>query len=208
MSDLGWVYEIAGRLPESIAILEKAWELDRKRLGPQADPSSFTPVMLANHYAEAGRFASAQALYREAVEAVRKKDNKSPTRVPFLLSLLGGTLLKQQKYAEAEPLLSECQTTYEQVRPDDWRTFQTKAMLGESFLGQKKYAEAEKLLLAGYEGMKRRENSTSPEGKISLIEANERLVELYETTGQPGKAAVWRARLGRAELPADVFARP
>ena len=26
--------------------------------------------------------------------------------------------------------------------------------------------------------------------------------------GQPGKAAAWKAKLGLADLPADVFARP
>src|SRR5262249_28735444 len=122
------------------------------------------------------------------------------------LSLLGGTLLKQQKYAEAEPPLRESQTIYERVQPDIWRTFQTKSMLGESFLGQKKYAEAEPLLLAGYEGMKRREQTMPPDRNTTLAEAIERLVRLYELTGKPEKAAVWRARLGLTDLPDDVFA--
>jgi tetratricopeptide (TPR) repeat protein len=208
MADLGWVYGDAGRLPESIAILEKAWELDRKRLGPEADPSDLTPLMLANHYVEAGRFASAEPLYRAALEAVRKKGTKSPTRIPTLLSSLGGTLLKQQKCAEAEPLLRESKTIYEQVQPDIWRTFQTKSMLGESFLGQKKYAEAEPLLLSGYEGMKRREQTMPPDRNITLREAIERVVQLYEAWGKPEKAAVWKARLGLTDLPDDVFAGP
>jgi eukaryotic-like serine/threonine-protein kinase len=208
MADLGWVYEIVGRLPESIAILEKAWELDRKRLGPQADPSDLTPLMLANHYVEAGRFAGAEPLYRAALEAVRKKGTKSPTRIPSLLSSLGGTLLRQQKYAEAEPLFRESLTTREPIRPDDWRTFETKSMLGASLLGQKKCAEAEPVLLSGYEGMKRLEQTMPPDRNITLTEAIKRLVQLYEAWGRPEEAAVWRAHLGPTDLPADVFVGP
>jgi tetratricopeptide (TPR) repeat protein len=210
MADLGWVYEIVGRLPESIAILEQAWELDRKRLGPQADPSSLTPLMLANHYVEAGRFASAEPLYRAALAAARKQDEKRPrpTRTLHLLDSLSGTLLKQQKFAEAEPLLRESLMIREQIQPDIWRTFHTKSLLGDSLLGQKKYATAEPLLLSGYEGMKRREQTMPPDRERTLMEANERLVQLYEAWGKPGKADAWRARLGRTDLPADVFAGP
>jgi FtsP/CotA-like multicopper oxidase with cupredoxin domain len=32
--------------------------------------------------------------------------------------------------------------------------------------------------------------------------------EAYEAWGKPGKAAEWKAKLGLADLPADVFARP
>ena len=81
-------------------------------------------------------------------------------------------------------------------------------MLGGSLLGQKKYAEAEPLILAGYEGMKGREAKIPAHGKLRLTEAAERVVRLYEAWGKPEKAAAWKAKLGLADLPADVFARP
>ncbi len=62
---------------------------------------------------------------------------------------------------EAEPLLRECLAIREKALPDNWLTFNTRSMLGGLLLGQKKYEEAEPLLLAGYEGMKERENSDS-----------------------------------------------
>ena len=120
-----------------------------------------------------------------------------------MLASLGLNLLKQQKYAEAEPLLRECLTIREQNEPDDWTTFNTKSMLGGSLLGQKKYAEAEPLLLAGYEGMKQREEKIPPQGKVRLTEAIERLVQLYEATGKTDKAAEWRKK-----LPATKSAEP
>ena len=62
-------------------------------------------------------------------------------------------------------------------------------------LGQKQYAEAEPLLLNGYEGMKSREATVPARGKYYLLEALERLVQLYEATDKPEEAAKWRKEL-------------
>ena len=68
-------------------------------------------------------------------------------------------------------------------------------MLGGSLLGQKKYAEAESLLLAGYEGMKQRADKIPAIGKPRVKESLQRLVQLYEATGQAEKAADWNKKL-------------
>jgi lipopolysaccharide biosynthesis regulator YciM len=69
-------------------------------------------------------------------------------------------------------------------------------MLGGSLLGQKKHAEAEPLLASGYEGMKQRENLIPQQARaVFLKEALQRLVQLYEATGQSEKAAQYRQRL-------------
>ena len=68
-------------------------------------------------------------------------------------------------------------------------------MLGGSLLGQKKYAEAEPLLLSGYEGMKQREDKIPATGKSRVKETLQRLVQLYESTGQSEKAAEWKKKL-------------
>ena len=99
--------------------------------------------------------------------------------------------------------MRECLKIREQKEPDDWTTFNTKSLLGGSLLGQKKYAEAEPLLLAGYEGMKQREEKIPPQGKIRLTEAIERLVQLYDAWGQKDKADEWRKK-----LPAAKSAKP
>jgi hypothetical protein len=61
-------------------------------------------------------------------------------------------------------------------------------------LGQKKYDQAEPLLLAGYEGMKQREEKIPWFLKIRLTEAIDQLVQLYEGNGEKGKADEWRAK--------------
>ena len=68
-------------------------------------------------------------------------------------------------------------------------------MLGGALLGQKKYADAEPLLLAGYEGLKEREGKIPANSQVCLTETLERLVQLYDVTGQKEKAAEWRKTL-------------
>jgi hypothetical protein len=72
-------------------------------------------------------------------------------------------------------------------------------MLGASLLGQKKYKEAEPFLTEGYQGMKQREKTIPPQGKVRLIEAAERLVELHEASGRKEEAAKWTAVLASLE---------
>jgi hypothetical protein len=77
-------------------------------------------------------------------------------------------------------------------------------MLGGSLLGQKKFAEAEPLLRSGYEGMKQREDRMPAEGRARLQENLQRLVRLYEATGQPEKAAECNQKLVEFEKAAIV----
>ena len=54
-------------------------------------------------------------------------------------------------------------------------------------------------MLAGYNGMKVREKSIPPQGKVRITEALDRLIELYSATNQPAEAKQWRAE--RAKYP-------
>jgi hypothetical protein len=117
--------------------------------------------------------------------------------------------MMQANWSEAELVLRECLAIRERKLPDDFRRFNTMSALGGSLLGLNRYAEAEPLLLAGYEGMKQREETIPlTVRELRLTEAIERLVQLYEARGKLEKAAAWRAKLGLTDLPVDVFARP
>ena len=71
-----------------------------------------------------------------------------------------------------------------------------RVALGSALAGLKRYAEAEPLLLSGYEGMKEREAEIRPDVRATRLKgAIERLVQLYEETKQPEKAAQWRQKL-------------
>jgi hypothetical protein len=111
------------------------------------------------------------------------------------LAALGLNLLKQKRHPDAEVFLRECLTIREGAIPDHWSMFNTKSMLGDALLGRKNYDDAEELLVTGYYGMKQREDSIPPQAVSRLTEAVERLVQLYEATGDTDKADEWRARL-------------
>ncbi|MSU58720.1 MAG: tetratricopeptide repeat protein [Pedosphaera sp.] len=128
---------------------------------------------------------------------------------PFVansLAELTRFLMVQEKFAEAEPLARECLSIREKRLPDDWVTFNARSVVGDSLLGQKKFAEAEPLLLSGYEGMKQREDKIPAIGKPRVKETLQRLVQLYEATGQSEKAAAWRKKLAEFEQAAKVDA--
>jgi hypothetical protein len=61
---------------------------------------------------------------------------------------------------------------------------------------QKKYGDAETLLVRGCEGLKQRQAEMPSRIRTArLKEAVERLVALYDSTGNKAEAAVWRRKL-------------
>ena len=108
---------------------------------------------------------------------------------------LGMNLLDQKKFAEAEPLLCDAVAYGTKKTPNNANTFSVMALLGGALLGQQRYADAEPLLLAGYQGMKQRETFIPKVGRIRLTEALERLVQLYDATGNTAEAEHWRKEL-------------
>jgi hypothetical protein len=155
------------------------------------------------------QYAKAEPMARELAASWKKKTGADSVPFAAQLASLGFILLKQQKASEAEPVLRACLAVREKKEPDAWTTFNTRSLLGAALLGQKKYAEAEPLLLAGYEGMKQREAKVPPPAKVRLTNALERLVRLYEATGQQDKAAEWRKELeARQATQKEVGKRP
>jgi hypothetical protein len=137
---------------------------------------------------------------REAIDRQRKRLGADSLQFAIVLGRSGLDLLKYQQYAEAEKLLCECLAIRTKQQPEDFRTFNAQSYLGAALLGQQKYAEAEPLLLAGYQGMKQREQTVEPQASdLNLRVALERLVQLYHAWGKPDEAAKWRAE--RAKYP-------
>jgi hypothetical protein len=123
------------------------------------------------------------------------------------LAAFAAKLLAQGKFPEAETNSRECLTIREKKMPDDWLTFNSRSVLGGSLLGQKKYADAEPFLLAGYEGLKQREDKIPANARsLRMKEALERLVQLYEATARPDQAAELKRAL--ADLDAATTDKP
>jgi tetratricopeptide (TPR) repeat protein len=190
VANLGVNYKDAGRLDEAIPLLEEA----HRASGQFPNLRRFLAHLL-DAYAKAGRPAEAAKLILASLADARKTAPKGSQQLAGALAQSALDLLQVKAYADAEPLLRECLAIREKTQPDLWNTSNTKSMLGGALLGQKRYAEAEPLLVAGYEGMMRREAMIPPQARISLTEALERLVQLYEATNKPDEAARWRQEL-------------
>jgi tetratricopeptide (TPR) repeat protein len=201
-------YHAAGRIDEAITMYEANLELSESKLGPDHPDTLLSRNNLAASYESLGRWAGAEILRRDALARRRKTIPPASPLLASDLDGLGRNLLKQVKWSGAEPVLRECLAIRAKMVPDDWSRFHAMSRLGEALLGQDRYAEAESLIVPGYEGMKAREAKIPARRKPQLLEAAERVVKLYEWWGKPEPAAAWQRKLGLADLPADVFARP
>jgi serine/threonine-protein kinase len=188
-------YNTLKALIEAQKVRDAAWGV-RRRL-----------ATLAAANESSGRWADAEPLRRGALDLGRT-DNSARFVLAVDLVALGLNLLNQSKWSEAEPPLRECLAICEQVKmPNDWLRFSSIFLLGEALAGQGRYDEAEPLVVAGYEGMKAH-TAIPPSLKPRLVDEAMRVVRLYEAWGKPEQARAWKERLGLADLPADVFARP
>src|SRR5207302_8831601 len=171
----------------------------KAKLGSNDPRTLMTTKYLASAQESAGRWERAELLWRELLAAQRRRLPADDPALAGTLATLGLNLLRQQKPADAEPLLSECLAIRAKMEPDAWTTFNTNSMLGGALLGQKKYADAEPLLRSGYEGLKEREAKIPPQGKVRLTEAIQRLIDLYTAWDKPDQAAEWRKKLGESK---------
>jgi tetratricopeptide (TPR) repeat protein len=199
VADLGVNYLGAGRVEEAIALLEEAHRAATRHPWLRA----YAPNLLEAYARTADPDSPSDRarivdLVQELLADARDAMPDGSPQLAGQLASFGRLLLEVKAWDEAEPLIRESLATREAEAPDDWLTFNARAMLGGVLLGKGKLAEAEPLLLEGYRGMKAREAAIPPQGTMRIPEALERLVQLYEATGNETEAATWRAELEAA----------
>lgn len=200
VANLGVNYKDADRLTEAIELLEEAY-----RASKQEPSLVWVGLHLLDAYSRSADPAKPQsvarvtALIKELLVDARATLPKDSPELAGQLARFGLTQLTLKAWHESEELLRESLAIREKTQPDAWTTFSTQSMLGGARLGQKKYADAQPLLLAGYEGMKQREKTIPPQGQVRLIEAIDRLIDLFTATNKPGEVRKWQAE--RAKYP-------
>jgi tetratricopeptide (TPR) repeat protein len=188
---LGLAYLSLGDAAQAVKEYERAFALREAMQGLNHPDAAACRNQLAVAYRLAGRAGEGGRLF--------ERDLNSPARAAAL-AVRGSVLLREKKFAEAELKLRECLAMRQKIQPDDWVTFDTESLLGQALVEQRKFAESEPRLVAGYEGMKQREDKIPPQDKHHLIKALERLVSFYEAWGQVDKASAWRKVLEQTEI--------
>ena len=196
MNNLATLYREMDRLDEAEPLFLNAVTGARRKLGLDHSLTQTYLRNLADCYDKLQQPEKAEPLWQELATFWKVKAGADSPQYAAELFPLGTSQLAQNKFAEAESILRECAAIRETKDPDAWTTFSTKSLLGASLLGQKKYAEAEPLLLASYNGISQRAAKMPPLAvEMQLRESLERLVQLYEATGDQDKAAEWRKKL-------------
>jgi hypothetical protein len=173
---------------------EEAWTLYKQHPDWPEQERNHAYKVLHNVLKSLNDQPAIESLQRDELARLRGKLPAEDPKLAEFLASFALSPLAQQKFAEAEAPAREALAIREKTLPDSWLTFNSRSQVGDSLLGQKKYAEAEPFLLSGFDGMKQREQTIPAIAKVRLNEAVERLVRLYEATGEAGKAAEWNKK--------------
>jgi serine/threonine protein kinase/Flp pilus assembly protein TadD len=201
MHNLATLYQNRGRYDEAEPLLRQALEGQRAKLGADHPETLNSIHSLATLYQNRGRHDEAEPLYKQVLDTCRAKLGAGHPQTLSIMTNLAALYEDRGRYDEAEPIARDCLAIRQKKQPDDWTTFNAQSVLGGVLLGQKKYAQAEPLLLQGFEGMQRRVPTIPAQLRHRLVQAQKRLVELYEAMGHKDKAAQWRKKLDEARAP-------
>jgi hypothetical protein len=175
--------------------LVRAGAESRKQVGIEQQLMPWFLRQLVVIHQHKGERDQAESLLRESLQYWKKKAGADSTQYAITLADLGSSLLEREGWIGATPLLREALSIQQMKQPDHWQTFHTRWLLGASLVGQKDDREAEPLMLAGFEGLKQREESIPSQYKTQLTESLKHLVRRYEALQKPDQASKWRKEL-------------
>jgi serine/threonine-protein kinase len=137
-------------------------------------------------------YATAEEQATESVEIARRASTGIIAQGTLAEALddLGLVLINSGKPAQAEPYLREALTIRSTINSKGHpQVAAASGLLGECLTKQKRYREAESLLVESYNDL---ESSLGEQNSL-IIEAQQRLVKLYEDWGKPNLAARYRS---------------
>ncbi len=149
----------------------------------------------------AEKFSETEPLEREMLAWVRERDGEDGPYLHSHLVKISQSLLQNGKFEEAEKYARESFALREKNNARDSYPYQSaRATIGSALAAQKRYAEAEPLLIEACEFFKKQ----APQAELTNQQIKFRLrslVELYEATGRPEKAAEWKAWVPKSAAP-------
>lgn len=208
MNRLAAVYFAARKLDLAVPLFEETLRLRKSRLGADHPDAISSLYNLAIAYCEAQLGDEAVPLFAEYFEQRRKRltpgDAQRASAFQAELVVVAQKLQGVGQLSAAEAYLREA-LDMPQTSPA-WIKFHLQSLLGDCLAAQGNYAHSEPLLLAGYAGLKDREEAMPTLSKTRIPEAIDRLVEFYTATDKPDELAKWQAE--RAKYPQDLSRPP
>jgi tetratricopeptide (TPR) repeat protein len=143
-----------GRSADAIALIKRAYEIDRNAYGPSDLRNTNDLTLLASSAQVAGNNSEAERLLNEALEIVRTHtaDLDSQMNASLAAAVLGGLTalyIDEHRWAEAEPLLREetklCDYFEEPYRSGYARCGSLPERLAEVYIGEGRTVDAEKV---------------------------------------------------------------
>jgi tetratricopeptide (TPR) repeat protein len=197
-NNLALAYHASGQPARALAIFEAVLEASRSSLGADHPQTLGAVNNLGAAYFVAGKFDQAVPLLEQAAHGRKAKlgaDHPDALASASTLAAVGERLLAGGNHTAAQRPLRAALAILTASRPDGWETAAARALLGTALLASKKYPEAERLLLAGYAGLYRHADAMPYQLRAGrLREVAGRLLLLYEATGRPERAALWRKK--------------
>jgi serine/threonine protein kinase len=104
MGNLAKAYQAAGRDSDAIALFEDTLKRQRATIGREHRDTLVTMENLSSAYLKQKKYGEAESLLRQIL-SIQEKKQPTSWRYFDTESRLGGSLLSQKKFADAEPLL-------------------------------------------------------------------------------------------------------
>ncbi len=185
-----------GNHEASTVLLDESLSIKRATLPPGHPGIASTLSSIAAGRFRMGDYDGAVAPASESLEFYREAYESGQGRllnVGRAESLLGSILMRTDDPGAAEPHLREAVSILEQtIGAMHWMTANSVSAYGELLTSLERFDEAEAQLLEAARRLDDPEVSAAPAVRART---HERLVELYEATGNEAQAAVWRERL-------------
>jgi tetratricopeptide (TPR) repeat protein len=147
----------------------------------------------------------AERLCLEQVTMLRTIVNPNDQRLAAALAYQSVSLIALDDFSGAARCAEEClsirKNSSDPSARDLWLQGSVENLLGAALFGQKEYQSSEQHLVAAYQTLDHYKNEVRTEGKARLIEVEQRLVLLYQTTHRSEVCAKYQAILADYKPP-------
>ncbi len=193
MSNLARAYQDTSQLDRAITLYEEALAGQQSSLGASHFITLTTQSNLARAYEAARRLPDAERQFRRVIETAGRNQPRNDRFWSESLARLGDCLIRQNRHADAIPILRQSLEIQMKIQPNEWSTAVSQGLLGEALVGEKALAEAEPLLLASQKALSQMSDKIPPRRLgLALSAACDRLISLYEAWDKRTEAERWR----------------